>query len=201
MSISAPATLDLLLRDPEAKWEVEGGQPREKPAMAFEHSEAASELGHRLRAQLDRRVYRVHVDGGRVLVDGEDVYIPDVVVIPLAVAERFRHRFDVVALYDTPLPLVIEVWSPSTGGYDVTRKLPRYRQRGDLEIWLVHPYDRTVTIWRRQTDGSYQESVVRDGIVRPQFAPEVEIDLWRPLRLIHRDALDRPGRRPRGAAR
>jgi Uma2 family endonuclease len=52
-------------------------------------------------------------------------------------------------IYDEPLPLVAEVWSPSTGGYDVLAKLPEYRRRGDTEIWLLHPYERTLTAWRR----------------------------------------------------
>ena len=61
--------------------------------------------------------------------------------------------------------------------YDVERKLPEYRARGDLEIWRIHPYDRTLTAWRRQPDGSYVESVYRDGVVRPEWLPNVTIDL------------------------
>src|SRR5262245_587527 len=129
MPILPTPHIGMVLSDPEARWEVEGGQPREKPAMAFEHSEAASELGFGLRAQLDRRRFRVHVDGGRLLIDGDNFFIPEVAVIPLALAERFRHRSDIVALCEKPLPLVIQVWSPSTGGYDVSQKMPRCQQR------------------------------------------------------------------------
>lgn len=43
-------------------------------------------------------------------------YIPDVYVIPIELLrpQRKQHRLDV---YEAPLPLVVEVWSPSTGDY------------------------------------------------------------------------------------
>jgi Uma2 family endonuclease len=56
--------------------------------------------------------------------------------------------------YEQPLPLVVEVWSPSTGEYDIDSKLPEYQARGDKEIWRLHPYERTVRSWQRQPDGS-----------------------------------------------
>ena len=65
-------------------------------------------------------------------------------------------QHDVLEVYDQPLPLVVEVWSRSTGDYDVEEKLAVYQQRGDLEIWRIHPYERTLTAWRRLPDGSYE---------------------------------------------
>lgn len=76
-----------------------------------------------------------------------------------------------------PLPLVVEVSSPSTGDYDVDTKLPEYQRRGDLEIWRVHPYDHALTAWRRQPDGSYLEMGHTGGGVRPVALPGVAIDL------------------------
>ena len=72
---------------------------------------------------------------------------------------------------------MVEVWSPSTGDYDVDAKLPVYQQRGDLEIWRIHPYERTLTTWRRQPDGSYEETLHRDGTITPVALPGVTIDL------------------------
>ena len=82
-----------------------------------------------------------------------------------------------VEIYTDPLPLVAEIWSQSTGNYDVTEKLAAYQRRGDLEIWRIHPYDRTLTAWRRQDDGAYTETLYRGGSVRPAFLPDVSIDL------------------------
>ena len=62
-----------------------------------------------------------------------------------------------------------EVWSPTTGHYDVATKLEGNRERGDLEIWFIHPYERTLTAWRRQPEGSYTEELYRGGGV-PVFS-------------------------------
>ena len=75
------------------------------------------------------------------------------------------------------MPLVVEVWSPSTGDFDVAVKLREYQLRGDAEIWLVHPYDRTLTAWRRQTDGGYSETLYREGSIEPVALPGVRIEL------------------------
>jgi Uma2 family endonuclease len=98
-------------------------------------------------------------------------------VVPVAYGEGFIDRDDKLAILPQALPLIAEVWSRSTGAYDVDAKLPVYQQRGDLEIWLIHPFERTLTAWRRQSDGSYEETIYREGIVRPASLPGVEIDL------------------------
>lgn len=56
-------------------------------------------------------------------------------------------------------------------------KLPEYQRRGDLEIWRIHPSERTLTAWRREPDGSYAESLYRGGTVHPVALPGVSIDL------------------------
>jgi hypothetical protein len=48
-----------------------------------------------------------------------------------------------------------------------------------LEIRRIHPYERTLTSWQRQPDGSYQEAMHRGGSVRPSGLPGVTIDLDR----------------------
>jgi Uma2 family endonuclease len=103
--------------------------------------------------------------------------MPDLMVVPTAYGEPLRGRPGVLAIISDPLPLVVEVWSESTGDYDVAAKLPVYQQRGDLEIWLLHPYERTLTAWVRQTDGSYQETVYHGGVVALASLPGVTIDL------------------------
>ncbi len=73
--------------------------------------------------------------------------------------------------------LVAEVWSPSTGNYDVDAKIPEYQRRGDLEIWRLHPYDRMLTVWRRQEDGSYETFEQIGGSIQPFALPGVTIDI------------------------
>ena len=69
----------------------------------------------------------------------------------------------------------VEVWSPSTGSYDVDTKIPEYQQRGDLEIWRIHPYERTLTAWRRQADGVYVETKHDRGEITLHALPEVTL--------------------------
>ena len=167
----------IVLERAEDNWEVHQGRLREKPSMTFAHNDGMFEIGHQLRHQLDRRHYRVRVNAGHVRRTERTYYIPDVCVLPIGLTDPFRDRSDVLEVYDAPLPLVVEVWSPSTGDYDIDAKLPEYRKRGDLEIWRLHPFDRVLTVWRRQPGGAYIESVHTGGTVEVGSLPGVTVDL------------------------
>jgi Uma2 family endonuclease len=168
---------ETLLADPYYPWEVFDGQLVEKPIMSIEHDYVMHELCYELRRQIDPTVYWVRQNFTLVRRTSRNYMIPDVLVIPLAERERDRSRWRELSIYDRPIPLVVEVWSPSTGNYDVTFKLAEYRRRGDLENWFIHPLQRTLTIWRRRDDGEYDTEVVTTGIVRPFALPDVAIDL------------------------
>ncbi len=165
------------LAEPDRKWELRDGVLREKPGMTFAHNWLEMKLGYVLMSQLDWSVYQVRVDSGRVRRPSATYFIPDVFVLPTAYTIPLRDRSDLLEVYDQPLPLVVEVWSHSTGDYDVEEKLAVYRLRGDLEIWSIHPYERTLTAWRRRPDGNYDEAIHRDGVLSPTALPGVEIDL------------------------
>ena len=173
--ISEEAYQRFVLSGVEGSWELHDGRLVEKPAMTFRHGQIPMLLGHFLLSQLDRARFQV-VSELRVRRSSATVFVPDLMVVPAAYSEEIRDR-PVLAIFSDPLPLVVEVWSPSTGDYDVDAKLPVYQQRGDLEIWLIHPYERTLTAWRRQPDGSYQETIHREGVVKPAALPGVAIDL------------------------
>ena len=166
----------LALSDDDRKWELWDGVLCEKPGMSAAHNELGMTLGHALMSQLDRKMYRVRVDSGRARRPEATYFIPDVFVVPTAYVTPLLDQ-RVLEVYVQPLPLVVEIWSPSTGDYDVREKLDVYKQRGDREIWSFHPYERTLNAWRRQPDGSYLETMYREGIVRPIALPGVEIDL------------------------
>jgi len=173
--ISEEAYQQFMLSGVEGSWELHDGRLVEKPGMTFRHGQIPILLGHFLLSQLDRDAYAV-VSELRVRKSSATVFMPDLMVVPTAYSEEIRDR-PVLAIFSDPLPLVVEVWSPSTGDYDVDAKVPVYQQRGDLEIWRIHPYERTVTSWQRQPDGSYQETIHRGGIVTPVALPGVAIDL------------------------
>ncbi len=176
MPVSEQTYLQLALEDPN-QWELHCGYLRRKPSMTAEHNQIAWELSFRLGQQLDRNLFTVRLGMGHVRRSPESYYIPDVFVIPVELVRPLRGLYNVLEAYDAPLPLVVEVWSPSTGDYDVDSKLPEYQRRGDLEIWRIHPFDRTLIAWRRQPDGSYAESHYAGGIVRPIALPGVAIDI------------------------
>jgi len=175
--MSGEAYQRLALAEPDRKWELHDGVLQEKPGMTAAHNDLEVTLGYMLMSQLDRSIFRVRIDAGRVHRPGASYFIPDVFVVPTALVTPLLDRQDLLEVYDDPLPLVVEVWSRSTGDYDVEEKLAVYRQRGDLEIWRIHPYERTLTSWRRQVDGSYEETLYREGIIHPMALPGVTIDL------------------------
>jgi Uma2 family endonuclease len=125
---------------------------------------------------LDPRVYRVRSEAGHVRRPTGRFFIPDVFVVEMAQAPRDRGRPGILEEHSEPLPLVVEVWSTSTGHYDVQTKLATCRERGDLEILFVHPYEHTITIWHRQPDRTYAKTTVRGGRVQPAFLPNVTVD-------------------------
>jgi Uma2 family endonuclease len=149
----------------------------EKPPVTFAHGSAVRALTRSLIAQLDPAVYELDVNHSRVRRPTASYFIPDLAVLPVSLIAAFRGREGALEVYEAPLPLVVEVWSPSTGDYDIDTKLPAYRARGDEEIWRLHPFERTLTVWRRRDDGGYDEAVYHGGTVEVTSLPGVVVDL------------------------
>ncbi len=77
---------------------------------------------------------------------------------------------------------IAEVLSPMTASYDQTVKLPVYERAGVPEVWLVHPLDRIVNIYRLE-DGRYGRPTILElrGRTRIGAVPDVYVD-WDRLR-------------------
>lgn len=159
------------------QWELWDGVAVEKPLMSVIHGDVASHLGFMLADQLDRAEYRVNINGGKVRLSDRYYFIPDVIVIPAAFVVPFLSDPNAFGAYAEPLPFVAEVWSHTEDPYDFALKLRGYQKRRDLEIWYLHPHDRTLTVWCIQPDGDYVESVSTGGIVPIASLPGVSIDL------------------------
>jgi len=177
MVVTARTFEDFALADPDRNWELHRGRLREKPGMSAKHNWTMFELGYQLRRQLDQRQFQVRVNAAHLHRPAATYYIPDVVVLPTALVQPFWEEQNLLEVYREPLPLVVEVWSPSTGDYDVDEKLPEYMARGDAEIWRLHPFARALKAWRRQPDGTYTLTEYTGGIVYPVALPSVAIDL------------------------
>jgi Uma2 family endonuclease len=167
----------LALDDPQGQLELYRGQLREKPWMTARHGDVMMRLTEQLLLQLDRKEFHVRVQHARLRVSSDTYYVPDIAVIPTGMARALLERATELDAYPAPLPLIIEIWSPSTGDFDLIAKLPDYQRRGDFEIWFVHPQERTLRAWRKMSDGSYEETVYRDGIADAAALPEFAIDV------------------------
>jgi len=181
MPVSEDTYERLALEDIEGQWELVCGRPRSKPGMTMEHNSVATRLARIIANQLAEDRFELRTNITRVVMPDGNRYIPDVLVVTAEVMETLRGSASLEA-YLPPLPFVAEVWSPSTGEYDVEAKFPGYRARGDLEIWRVHPYEQTVVAWRRQADGTYAESRYASGVVAVESLPGVTVDLGRLFR-------------------
>lgn len=177
MAVSAPTYTELALSEAGQRLELHDGVLVEKPPMSIGHNRTLSRLDWFLSQQLDPSRFEIRANSTRLYLPDNTYYIPDLAVIPVVVVEALGERQDVLEVYAEPLPLVIEVWSPSTGDYDINEKIPRYRDRGDEEIWRIHPFERTITIWRRQADGSYRETLHTSGAIESMALPRVRIEV------------------------
>jgi len=178
MPVSFDTYERVALEDDNEGWELDCGHLRKKPGMTAEHSDVNVNLADQLTAQLDRSKFRVKQNTARLRISNGTYFIPDLVVISDAARRRLRRENPRrLEIYDDPMPLVVEVWSPSTGEYDVDVKLLEYQVRGDLEIWRLHPYEKTLTVWRRNADGSYTKTEWLAATISPVALPGVVIDI------------------------
>jgi Uma2 family endonuclease len=174
--VSAEEYERIALAEPERRWELHAGRLVEKPPMSQGHDLGQLELVTQLIQQLDPKTYKVQFAAKLRRGDG-NYFIPDVCVIPVSMIEPDRERRRRLNVYADPVPLVVEVWSPSTGDYDIEVKLAEYQRRGDQEILRLRYFERTLSTWRRQPDGSYVETEIHDRAVSPVAFPWVTIDL------------------------
>ena len=176
MPVSEATYRQLAVEDRESAWELVCGKLRQKPGMTLRHNSAGRVLAHVLQQQLPIDQFQVGYNSARLrLADGSH-YIPDIVVIP--VSAQLPHEDETgVEAYPEPMPLVVEVWSPSTGNYDAREKLEGYRRRGDAEVWLVDARERTVTAWKRGAEGSYSSRTYRREHLPVSSLPGVIVDM------------------------
>jgi Uma2 family endonuclease len=122
---------------------------REPPAPSPLHQELVGGLYYEVRTALEGKPCRVYIAPFDVRLpksDETDDQV-DTVVQPDVLIVCDRHKLDERGLRGAP-DWVAEVLSPSTAGHDQIIKLPVYERAGVPEVWLIHPTDRTLTIYR-----------------------------------------------------
>lgn len=118
------------------------------PAPLVEHQEVAGEVYYQLRNQLDGqpcRPYIAPVDVRLPRKDEADAAI-DTVVQPDVLVVCDPSKIDRRGVRGAP-DWVLEVLSPSTAAHDQIAKRRTYERAGVREYWLVHPGDRTLTVY------------------------------------------------------
>jgi len=102
----------------------------------------------------------------------ETVVQPDIVVV------CDRSKLDDKGCKGAP-DLVIEILSPSTLKMDMQNKFFLYQRMGVKEYWLVHPFDKTVMVFRRNELGEYgrADMYASDDKVSVPLLGELIIDL------------------------
>jgi Uma2 family endonuclease len=158
---------------------------REPPAPSPLHQELVGELYYQVRTALEGKP-------GRVYIAPFDVRLPksdetddqiDTVVQPDVLIVCNRHRLDQRGMRGAP-DWLAEVLSPSTASHDQIIKIPAYERAGVPEVWLIHPTDRTLTIYRIE-DGRYGRPAILElkGQTPLTAVPGVSID-WDRLQLV-----------------
>jgi Uma2 family endonuclease len=118
------------------------------PAPLIEHQEVAGEVYRQLANQLDGqpcRPYIAPVDVRLPRTDEADAAI-DTVVQPDVLVVCDPARIDRRGVRGAP-DWLLEVLSPSTAAHDQIAKRRTYERAGVREYWLVHPGDRTLTVY------------------------------------------------------
>jgi Uma2 family endonuclease len=151
---------------------------REPPAPAPVHQELVGELYHQIRGALEGKPCRVYIAPFDIRLpksDETDEKI-DTVVQPDVFIVCDRHRVDRRGMRGAP-DWLAEVLSPSTASHDQILKVPVYERAGVPEVWLVHPTDRTLAIYRLE-DGRYGRPTILElkGQTALTAVPGVSID-------------------------
>ena len=140
---------DYLTWPDDARYELIDGEAfLMAPAPLIEHQEVAGDVYHQLRNQLDGkpcRPYIAPVDVRLPRTDEADAAI-DTVVQPDVLVVCDPCKVDRRGVRGVPVWL-LEVLSPSTAAHDQIAKRRTYERAGVREYWLVHPGDRTLTVY------------------------------------------------------
>ena len=127
---------------------IDGEAFRMAPTPLIEHQEIAGEVYCQLANQLDGqpcRPYIAPVDVRLPRKDEADAAI-DTVVQPDVLVVCDPHKIDRRGVRGAP-DWVLEVLSPSTAAHDQIAKRRTYERAGVRDYWLVHPGDRTLTVY------------------------------------------------------
>ena len=133
---------------------------REPPAPSRFHQEIVGELYRQVANALEGKSSRAYIApfDVRLPQSGEADDEVDTVVQPDVLIVSDRHKLDERGMRGAP-GWVAEVLSPTTASHDQIIKLAAYERAGVPEVWLIHPTDWTLTLYRLEA-GRYGRAAV-----------------------------------------
>ena len=165
----------------DERWEIIDGEAFDMtPAPTPFHQELQADLVAQFRSFLRGKPCRVIPSPVDVLLPKGDevdelvrtVVQPDIIVV--CDADKIGEK----RVRGAP-DLVVEILSPATASRDMLLKRRKYEQAGVREYWLVHPQDRIVTVFLRETGETFGAPSYHPDIGRVAVTvlPGLEIDL------------------------
>ena len=161
----------------DSPWELIDGRLVMSPA-SNRHEDLFRFLLTLLSAYLDERGGAL-VRGSRYPMRLDPSWSPEPDL--LVIREMHKDRLGAQRL-EGPADFVIEIASEGDPSFDLREKLPRYREAGIEEIWLIDPFARSLRVDRRRDDGGYVHRELRSGRLESTVVPGFWIDvawLWR----------------------
>ena len=151
---------------------------REPPSATRSHQDIVGELHRQIANALKNKRSRVYVAPFDVRLpkfSKEDDQI-DTVVQPDLFIVCNRNKVDMRGGCGAP-DWLAEVLSPSTARYDRKVKVPAYERAGVREVWLIHPTERMLTIYKLRA-GHYGQptTLALKGKTKLTAVPGVSVD-------------------------
>ena len=151
---------------------------RQPPAPGWSHQQVVGEIYRQVATALKGKPCRVGIAPSDVRLPKSNEHDDqvDTVVQPEVFIVCDRQKLDERGTRGAP-DWIGEVLSPSTARHDRLRKVPAYERAGVREVWLVHPLDRTLTIYRLEA-GHYGRATCLElkGQTPLTAVPDVTVD-------------------------
>jgi len=157
------------------------------PAPSRPHQEMVGQIYRQVANALEDKPCRAYVAPFDVRLPkaGEADEQTDTVVQPDILVVCDRRKLDERGMRGAP-DWVCEVLSPATASHDQTLKLAAYERAGVPEVWLIHPTDRLLTIYRLEAAARYGRPAIVElqGKTAISSVPDLSIDWNRVLALL-----------------
>jgi Uma2 family endonuclease len=164
------------LADEDSDWEYLDGRIVMHSPASERHENIFRFLLTLLSAYLDEKRSAV-VRGSRypMRLDARWSPEPDILVV-----RDNRRQLMTPHRLEGPADMVVEIASESDPGLDYREKLPRYRQAGIEEIWIINPFENEILVEVKTTAG-YAAKVLASGRLESAVLPGFWIEvswLW-----------------------